>query len=49
MFLLAEDCFIVGRESYLAKNWRMARDWMKEALRKYDEGWIPDCVHICVT
>ena len=36
--LIAKDCFIIGRESYLAKNWHAARDWMKEALAKYDEG-----------
>lgn len=35
---LALDCFTIGRESYLAEKWRMARDWMKEALNKYDEG-----------
>ena len=29
---------MIGREAYLAKNWQMARDWMKEALHKYDEG-----------
>lgn len=36
--LLAEDCFIIGRESYLSKDWVMSRDWMKQALQKYDEG-----------
>lgn len=34
----AKDCFIVGREAYIAKNYHMSRDWMKEALTKYDEG-----------
>lgn len=36
--LIAKDCFLIGRESYLAKNWQVSRDWMKEALTKYDEG-----------
>lgn len=35
---LAKDCYTIGREAYLAKNWKMSRDWMKEALNKYDEG-----------
>ena len=34
----AKDCYTIGREAYLAKNWKMSRDWMKEALNKYDKG-----------
>jgi hypothetical protein len=34
----AHDCFLVGREAYIAKNFILSRDWMKEALNKYDTG-----------
>ena len=40
----AEDCFVIGRESYLTKDYAMARDWMKQALQKYDEGLLVDMV-----
>ncbi len=40
-FFQAMDCYTIGREAYLAKNWQMSRDWMKEALHKYDEGLSP--------
>ena len=36
--LLAQDCYLVGRQAYLEKDWRMSRDWMKEALNKFDES-----------
>ena len=34
----AKDCYVVGREAYIAENFLMSRNWMKEALTKYDEG-----------
>ena len=36
--LLAKDCYLVGRQAYLEKDWHMSRDWMKEALNKFDES-----------
>lgn len=36
--LSALDCFEIGRESYLKENWWYTKEWMLEALRKYDEG-----------
>ena len=35
---LAEDCYLIGLQSYAKEDWAMARDWMKEALYKYDQG-----------
>jgi hypothetical protein len=41
VYSAAKDCFLVGREAYIAKNYAMSRDWMKEALDKYDAGkWV---------
>lgn len=36
--LAAKDCYTIGKDSYNKENWQMSRDWMKEALNKYDEG-----------
>ena len=37
-YVSVKDCYKIGREYYINENWGLARDWMKEALRKYDEG-----------
>ena len=34
----ALDCYRVGRLAYEEKNWKKARDWMKEALHKFEDG-----------
>jgi len=35
--VVAEDCFGVGRQAYAESQWKLAGDWMREALNKYDE------------
>lgn len=33
----ANDCFELGRQSYVNKDYKHTLDWMNEALKKYDE------------
>ncbi|XP_064393719.1 prolyl 4-hydroxylase subunit alpha-1-like isoform X2 [Halichondria panicea] len=42
----ALDCYRVGRLAYEEKNWKKARDWMKEALHKFEDGGDVDLVSI---
>ena len=35
--VVAEDCYTVGREAYKDSQWALTCEWMREALRKYDE------------
>ena len=34
----AEDCYLIGRQDYLNDDWVHAREWMLEALNKFDQG-----------
>ena len=34
----AEDAYVIGRESYHQQHWEHSRQWMREALDRFDNG-----------
>ena len=36
--LSSYDCYVIGREAYYKEDWWYTKEWMMEALRKFDEG-----------
>ena len=47
MFIAAQDCYMIGRQVYLKDDWIHARDWMLEALNKFDQGQQTTCTCMC--